>query len=25
VAMLHEPVDPALWAALRAEGLLLLP
>jgi D-threo-aldose 1-dehydrogenase len=25
VAMLYEPVDPALWAALRAEGLLLLP
>jgi D-threo-aldose 1-dehydrogenase len=25
VAMLDEPVDPALWAALRDEGLLLLP
>jgi D-threo-aldose 1-dehydrogenase len=25
VAMLDEPIDPALWAALRAEGLLLLP
>ena len=25
VAMLDEVVDPALWAALRAEGLLLLP
>ncbi len=26
VAMLAEPVDPALWVALsRAEGLLLLP
>ena len=22
VAMLAEPVDPALWVALRAEGLL---
>ena len=25
VAMLDDPVDPALWAALRDEGLLLLP
>lgn len=25
VAMLDGPVDPALWAALRDEGLLLLP
>ena len=25
VAMLDEPVDPALWTALRDEGLLLLP
>jgi D-threo-aldose 1-dehydrogenase len=25
VAMLDESVDPALWAALRDEGLLLLP
>ena len=25
VAMLDDPVDPALWVALRDEGLLLLP